>query len=158
MKVRRATRNMAVEPAMTMEECRTAIVVGTSIADKAAADEIEMIAVGEMGIGNTTAAAALLSSLTGLSPDQTVGMGTAAGLDHRSGTEIMETKKAVITRALALHDHYVENGEPREEEENGDDGDDDADTDPRVQLAFRKLQTFGGVRVAQLTLFHWIDA
>ena len=61
------------------------------------ADGCDAIALGEMGIGNTTAASALVASLTGRSPTEVTGRGT--GLDD----EAVRHKVAVIEAALRLH-------------------------------------------------------
>ena len=60
---------------MTREQALLAIRIGVETAEKAARDGMEIVGVGEMGIGNTTSSSAVLSCLTGLSPEQTVGRG-----------------------------------------------------------------------------------
>jgi len=97
--VRRGTRNMVDEPAMTDAECEEAIKVGRAAARRAVRDGIDTLGLGEMGIGSTTAAAALLSALTGATPDATVGRGT--GIDDRQ----LEHKRSVVARAVARHLH-----------------------------------------------------
>jgi nicotinate-nucleotide--dimethylbenzimidazole phosphoribosyltransferase len=86
------TRNFAREPAMTRAEAERGIEAG-----KAYADAGDVLGAGEMGIGNTTAAAALFSAFSGLDPAETAGRGT--GLDDAG---VMH-KAEVIRRALALH-------------------------------------------------------
>ena len=93
-KVRAGSGNIAVEPAMTGDECRQAVQAGL---DLAAATEGEVIGFGEMGIGNTTAAAALMHRLTGVPVADCVGHGT--GVDARG----LARKIEVIERAMALH-------------------------------------------------------
>jgi nicotinate-nucleotide--dimethylbenzimidazole phosphoribosyltransferase len=95
--VRRGSRNFLQEPAMTADECAAAIRVGREAARRAAADGVQAIGLGEMGIGNTTAAAALLSALTGEPATKTVGRGT--GVDD----ERLAHKRDVVTRAVAMH-------------------------------------------------------
>jgi len=92
MGVGHPTRNFAKEPAMTREEAVHAIEAG-----KARADAARVLGAGEMGIGNSTAAAALFSAFSGLDPAETAGRGT--GLDDAGVTH----KATVIRRALALH-------------------------------------------------------
>jgi nicotinate-nucleotide--dimethylbenzimidazole phosphoribosyltransferase len=104
-KVRRGSRNMAVEPAMTPGECDAALAVGRDAARRAAGDGVRAIGLGDMGIGNTTAAAALLSALTGVAPAQTVGRGT--GVDD----ERLAHKRAVVTGAIARH--HAAGSDPR---------------------------------------------
>jgi nicotinate-nucleotide--dimethylbenzimidazole phosphoribosyltransferase len=95
--VRRGTRNLAAEPAMTADEVDAAIEAGRAAARRAAADGVRAIGLGEMGIANTTSAAALLSALTGAAPELTVGRGT--GVDDDG----VLRKRGVVARALALH-------------------------------------------------------
>jgi nicotinate-nucleotide--dimethylbenzimidazole phosphoribosyltransferase len=92
MGVGRPTRNFAREPAMTRAAAEQAIDTGFAYAAKA-----EILGAGEMGIGNTTSAAALFSAFSGLDPIETAGRGT--GLDDLG----LARKVEVIRRALALH-------------------------------------------------------
>jgi nicotinate-nucleotide--dimethylbenzimidazole phosphoribosyltransferase len=91
------TRNFSREPAMTRDDAVRAIEVGIRIATELAADGITLIGIGEMGIGNTTAASALTSAFTGASADEVTGRGT--GIDDATFTRKVE----VIKQALALH-------------------------------------------------------
>lgn len=95
--IRRGTRNLAIEPAMTLAETDAALEAGRAAARRAAESGVRVLGLGEMGIGNTTAAAALLSALTGASPELTVGRGT--GVDDAG----IIRKRQVVDRALALH-------------------------------------------------------
>jgi len=96
-KVAMGTRNLAVEPAMTDAQARTAIQVGISLTDAALTPKPDAICLGEMGIGNTTAASAIVAALTGLPPAMVTGRGT--GIDDATWVR----KVSVIERALALH-------------------------------------------------------
>lgn len=69
------TDNFAKGPAMTEEEVLRAIETGIEMADAIAAAEYEIMGIGEMGIGNTSTSAALLSAITGCSAEETVGRG-----------------------------------------------------------------------------------
>lgn len=91
------TRNLAREAAMSLAEARAALEVGIEIAHTAVAEGATLIGIGEMGIANSTAAAALLAALTGLEPAHLAGRGT--GLDDAG----MRRKVAAIERALRLH-------------------------------------------------------
>jgi len=94
-KVRRGTRNFLNEPAMTEPELEAALAAGAYVVEQAR--DSEVIALGEMGIGNTTASAAVLAAVTGLGADEVVGAGTnvsPATLAH---------KRDVVQRALGLH-------------------------------------------------------
>jgi nicotinate-nucleotide--dimethylbenzimidazole phosphoribosyltransferase len=94
-KVRRGTRNLAREAAMTREECQRAIDAGAELV--AELGEVDLLAVGEMGIGNSTSAAALAAALLGISASAAVGTGTGVG------PSTMQHKIQVVETALALH-------------------------------------------------------
>jgi nicotinate-nucleotide--dimethylbenzimidazole phosphoribosyltransferase len=79
-KVARGTANFTRGPAMTREQAERAVAVGVELARAAAADGVEMIGIGEMGIGNTTSASAITAALTGLAPEAVAGYGT--GIDE----------------------------------------------------------------------------
>jgi nicotinate-nucleotide--dimethylbenzimidazole phosphoribosyltransferase len=93
--VRAGTRNLRVEAAMTIDEARAAIGVGAKIANQADYEGVALAGVGEIGIGNTTSAAALICALTGSRPEDVVGSGT--GIDDA----IRARKVRVVTDALA---------------------------------------------------------
>jgi nicotinate-nucleotide--dimethylbenzimidazole phosphoribosyltransferase len=88
---------MTVEPAMTGDEVLRAIGVGRDVVGALVVDGCDAIALGEMGIGNTTAASALVAALTGRPPAEVTGRGT--GLDDAA----VRRKVAVIEAALRLH-------------------------------------------------------
>lgn len=88
------TRNFAREPAMSRDEVRRAIEVGIETANGL---DVDLLGVGEMGIGNTTSAAALASVFCDVPPARVTGRGT--GLDDGQ----LAHKIAVIERAVALH-------------------------------------------------------
>ena len=96
-KIRPGTGNMLHGPAMTREEAEQALDIGVAAATQAAADGAQLLALGEMGIGNTTASSALTQALTDIDPLSTVGRGT--GLDP----ERVRAKAAVISRVLAAN-------------------------------------------------------
>jgi len=96
-KVAYGTRNMAREPALTREEALEAVLVGVERAEAATAAGVDVIAAGDMGIGNTTPAAALASIFTGRPVSVVTGRGT--GIDDKA----WQHKIAVINRAISLH-------------------------------------------------------
>lgn len=96
-KVRRGTGNICREPAMTRSEAEQAISHGLDLAEEEAARGTRVIALGEMGIGNTTPSAAVLAVFGGHPPEQVVGRGT--GVDE----EGLKRKAEAVRRALALH-------------------------------------------------------
>lgn len=91
------TRNFLQGEAMTREEARRAIEVGIEIAREFAASGVTLIGIGEMGIANSTSAAAVISAVTGIPPERLAGRGT--GLDDVGWRHKID----VIERALALH-------------------------------------------------------
>ncbi|MCB1920916.1 MAG: nicotinate-nucleotide--dimethylbenzimidazole phosphoribosyltransferase [Candidatus Competibacteraceae bacterium] len=89
------TANFVHEPAMTVEQVHDALMAGHHAADRAAINGAQLFIGGEMGIGNTTSAAAIACSLLGRPAAQLAGPGT--GLDT-----VGVTRKALaIERALA---------------------------------------------------------
>ncbi|MDQ1413546.1 MAG: nicotinate-nucleotide--dimethylbenzimidazole phosphoribosyltransferase [Acidimicrobiaceae bacterium] len=96
-RVRAGTGNLAVGSAMTEEEARQALDVGTETASELVAGGARCLVTGEMGIGNTTPAAALIAALTGKPPAEVTGRGT--GIDDST----LARKVTVIERALVLH-------------------------------------------------------
>lgn len=97
-KVRPGTANLAQGPAMTPEEAERALLAGREAARRAIAEGATLLAAGDMGIGNTTAAAALTAALLGLPPEAVVGRGTGVG------EEGLRRKRQAVARALArLH-------------------------------------------------------
>jgi nicotinate-nucleotide--dimethylbenzimidazole phosphoribosyltransferase len=96
-KVRRGSRNFLREPALSSDEIEAALAAGRAAVGRAVAAGMEAVGLGEMGIGNTTSAAALLSALTGAPVQETVGRGT--GVDDRG----LEVKRRVVAAALELH-------------------------------------------------------
>jgi nicotinate-nucleotide--dimethylbenzimidazole phosphoribosyltransferase len=92
MGVGQPTRNFAREPAMSRFQAQRAIEIGMTHASDG-----DVLGAGEMGIGNSTAAAALLCAFTGADPHEAAGRGT--GLDDAG----VARKADVIARALALH-------------------------------------------------------
>lgn len=101
--VRRGTRNMRQTDAMTAAECLQAMDAGRAAAQRAIDNGVHAVLLGEMGIGNTTAAAALTSALTAAPPEQTVGRGT--GIDDARWQHKLETVRAVLNvRAVDSRD------------------------------------------------------
>jgi nicotinate-nucleotide--dimethylbenzimidazole phosphoribosyltransferase len=91
------TANIAAGPAMTREQAIRAIETGAALADQALAAGADLLATGEMGIGNTTAASAIAAALTGGAPERVTGRGT--GVDDAT----LARKVAVVRRALEVN-------------------------------------------------------
>jgi nicotinate-nucleotide--dimethylbenzimidazole phosphoribosyltransferase len=96
-KVRCGSRNMFREPAMTDDELAAALEVGILMAQEAKAKGQHLVAVGEMGISNTTAASAIAAALTKQPVDTLTGAGS--GLDSAQKTH----KSKVIEESLRRH-------------------------------------------------------
>src|SRR6516165_8882293 len=92
--IRQGTDNFVREPAMSPDECNRAIEIGREQARIAIADQIDLIGIGEMGIGNTTAASVLLAALCGMRAEDVAGRGTGIG------DEALRHKIEVIRVAL----------------------------------------------------------
>ena len=94
------TRPFNREPAMTQEQLQHCLTTGAAVIDRQAA-QAQVVSLGEMGIGNTTTSAAILSALLKLSPAELVGAGTGAS------TGMQQQKARVIEQAMALHDEEL---------------------------------------------------
>jgi nicotinate-nucleotide--dimethylbenzimidazole phosphoribosyltransferase len=99
--VAHGTANFCVGPAMTREQATAALALGIEMAATASAAGCTLLGMGEMGIGNTTAASALTAVLTGREPAVVIGRGTGADDD------CLARKRSAIERALSLHGSHV---------------------------------------------------
>jgi nicotinate-nucleotide--dimethylbenzimidazole phosphoribosyltransferase len=91
------TANFTRGPAMSREQAVRGLETGIALAAELAAEGINLIGVGDMGIGNTTAASALTVVFTGATVAQATGRGTGIDEDGR------KRKMAAIERALAVN-------------------------------------------------------
>ncbi|OAX50385.1 Nicotinate-nucleotide--dimethylbenzimidazole phosphoribosyltransferase [Paenibacillus sp. AD87] len=96
-KVRKGTANMAKGAAMTRGEAIQAILAGAEVVSTEVAKGTQLFVTGEMGIGNTTASAAVMCALTGTAPASAVGRGT--GVDDAG----LQRKAAVVSQALSVN-------------------------------------------------------
>ncbi|UVI32599.1 nicotinate-nucleotide--dimethylbenzimidazole phosphoribosyltransferase [Paenibacillus spongiae] len=96
-KVRFGTANMTREPAMKREEAVAAITAGIETVEQLYSEGYRMFATGEMGIGNTTASAALCTVLADMPIEEAVGLGTGIDEGRR------QHKIQVVERALAVN-------------------------------------------------------
>jgi len=120
------TANYLEGAAMSEAECATAMANGVKLAREFAAAGCNLLAFGEMGIGNTASASLITHCITGLPLADCVGRGT--GLDDAG----LERKRALLEQALAA---WAERPAPRAS--SGDD-------------ALRVLTRFGGFEIAML--------
>lgn len=96
-KVAPGTGNIALGPAMSREQALCALLAGMEVVEKEIEQGLDVLGVGDMGIGNTTPSAAIAATMTGQAPAAVVGRGTGlddAGLAH---------KVAVVEKALAVN-------------------------------------------------------
>jgi nicotinate-nucleotide--dimethylbenzimidazole phosphoribosyltransferase len=103
-KVRLGTSNMAKGPAMSREEAEIAVLNGASVVGVEIEKGLDVLATGDMGIGNTTPSAAIAAVLTGKSVPEIVGRGT--GVDD----EGLKRKISVIETAIELNQPDAKDG------------------------------------------------
>jgi nicotinate-nucleotide--dimethylbenzimidazole phosphoribosyltransferase len=96
-KVAPGTRNIAVGPAMTRLQAEQVLQAGIEVVEAEITRGLDVVATGDMGIGNTTPSAAIAAAFSGQPPAQIAGRGT--GLDNAG----LQRKIAVIERALAVN-------------------------------------------------------
>jgi nicotinate-nucleotide--dimethylbenzimidazole phosphoribosyltransferase len=96
-KVMRGTRNLAQGPAMTREEAEQALQVGVDVLNEEAGRGLDIVAIGDMGIGNTTPSSAIVAVMTGVPVAKVVGRGT--GIDDQG----LDRKIRVIEEALSVN-------------------------------------------------------
>lgn len=96
-KVRRGTGNITVEPAMSRDEAVAAVEAGIAAAWSLADAGVEALCVGDMGIGNTTAASAVVAAVTGSDAASVVGRGT--GVDDAGLARKVAAVSAAVERA-----------------------------------------------------------
>ncbi len=96
-KIASGTANLAAGPAMSYSQAEQAIKTGIEMAESEFALGLDVIATGEMGIGNTTASAAICAVMTGQPVENVTGRGT--GLDDKG----MARKVSVIKRAIEIN-------------------------------------------------------
>jgi nicotinate-nucleotide--dimethylbenzimidazole phosphoribosyltransferase len=96
-KVMMGTRNMLRSPAMDRTTAEQALMIGVELAAESARQGVGLIGIGEMGIGNTTASAAIAAVMTGEAVRDVTGLGT--GINEQG----LARKVSVIERALAHH-------------------------------------------------------
>lgn len=105
-RVKSGTNDWTQGPAMTREEAVLAIMAGANVVEEQAQNGLGLLALGEMGIGNTTTSSALLAALLGVDPEDVTGKGT--GVDSAG----FARKVAAIKEGLALHRDAVRSKDP----------------------------------------------
>jgi len=97
-KRRAGTDDLSRGAAMGREEAASAVMSGAGIAEELLESGVDLIVTGDMGIANTTPAAALISAFTGRPPEEVTGRGTGIG------DETLKLKIRVVEEALQLHE------------------------------------------------------
>ncbi len=96
-KIARGTKDITQEPAMTSQDAEAALTLGIEIAHQQHQRGIRLLAVGEMGIANTTSASAITAVLTGYPPREVTGRGT--GVDDAR----LQHKIAIVEKAIRIN-------------------------------------------------------
>ena len=104
VKIGRGTANMAIGPAMSREDAIRCIEAGIAAADEQIAKGADLIAFGDMGIGNTTPSSAITAVVTGADPSVTTGRGT--GLDDSA----LVHKVEVVRRSIEVNKPDAKDG------------------------------------------------
>ena len=97
VKIGRGTSNIAVGPAMTRQQGIQCLETGIEAAQEQIAEGADLIAYGDMGIGNTTPSSAITSVISGASPEATTGKGT--GIDDAALTHKID----VVRRSICVN-------------------------------------------------------
>ena len=103
--IARGTQDISAGPAMTPEQLTQALAVGIRLADQCASDKLHAVAIGEMGIGNTTIASALTAAMLNLSVTEVTGRGTGADDDT------LQRKVSLIEQALQVNQPNPNDGQ-----------------------------------------------
>jgi nicotinate-nucleotide--dimethylbenzimidazole phosphoribosyltransferase len=100
----KGTADISAGPAMSRQQALACLENGREAVRRIAAEGLDMLALGEMGIGNTTPSSALVAALLGLDPEAVTGRGT--GLD----AEAWRRKVEVIRAALKVNAPFSGDG------------------------------------------------
>jgi nicotinate-nucleotide--dimethylbenzimidazole phosphoribosyltransferase len=103
LRVAAGTADLTTGPAMTRTQLDRCLAVGTSVAAELADDDIGIVALGEMGIGNSTSAAALVAALLDADPAVVCGRGTGID-DDGLARKVAAVRSALITNRVDRRD------------------------------------------------------
>lgn len=103
-KIAWGTQDFSLGPAMSQEQAITAVEIGIELVAAGVKEGCNCFSLGEMGIGNTTASAAIVAAFTGLAPEQVTGRGTGIS-DGR-----LKKKLDIVGKALAINRPEPTNG------------------------------------------------
>jgi nicotinate-nucleotide--dimethylbenzimidazole phosphoribosyltransferase len=96
-KIAPGTENITHGPAMTQAQAEEAMLIGAQVVEEEIAKGMDILATGDMGIGNTTPSAAIAAALIGCAPEELVGRGT--GVDDFG----LKRKISAVKQALAVN-------------------------------------------------------
>ncbi len=96
-KIESGTANFTSEPAMTLQNAEKCVLAGFQEASRLCLNGVEILGTGDMGIGNTSASAAIGCAICDIGPEEMVGRGT--GVDD----EGLARKRHAVARGLAVH-------------------------------------------------------
>jgi nicotinate-nucleotide--dimethylbenzimidazole phosphoribosyltransferase len=99
------TRDLAVTDAMTVDDCLAGIAHGARIVSELVAEGADLIALGDLGIANTTASAALIAALTGLPAAQVTGNGASVDPTRLAGKVRVVDQAVRRFRSTLADDH-----------------------------------------------------
>lgn len=102
----KGTKDMSKGEAMSRDTCIAGLRAGFALALDTAQNGFACLAMGEMGIGNSTSASALYCAYLGLAPEEMAGPGAGAS------PSMINHKKELISQALALHKAAIESKDP----------------------------------------------
>lgn len=104
LKIARGCANIAKRPAMSRTDAELLLLASARYAMDQVASGIRVLGVGELGMGNTTPAAAMVSVMTGATPEQVVGLGANFPSDR------LHHKVAVVRKAIAINRPVANDG------------------------------------------------
>ena len=97
LKIGRGTADISQGPAMSREQAEQCLEAGIALAVEVIESGVDLLATGDMGIGNTTASSAITAAVTGHSPEETTGEGTGRNAEE------LQHKISVVRTALEIN-------------------------------------------------------
>ena len=104
VRIGRGTGDISQGPAMSRQQAVACLEAGINLAAEVIDSGADLLATGDMGIGNTTASSAVTAAVTGLDPEETTGEGTGRNADE------LRHKAGVVRTALAVNSPDVSDG------------------------------------------------
>lgn len=150
------TKNFCNEASMSMDECKRCIQIGRDAVIQSIAsskgddnDKLPVFALGEVGIGNTTSSAALLSALLNVDPKQACGGGATLG--RTADPAVISNKVRIVTQALKLHrSNVIQPFQKRQDESSSLAGSAKTMDDGGNPFTLNVLAALGGAEIAAM--------